>query len=91
MLCAKSLQSFLTLYDPMDYSPSSSSVHGILRQEYWNGFPCTPPEDLPDLGIEPRSPASSALADGFFSTSTTWDNIIAIFKWILYTFYRGKK
>ena len=23
----------------------------------WNGFPCTPPEDLPDLGIEPRSPA----------------------------------
>ena len=28
---AKSLQSSPTLCDPMDYSPSSSSVHGILQ------------------------------------------------------------
>ena len=25
-----------TLWDPMDYHPPGSSVHGILRQEYWN-------------------------------------------------------
>ena len=25
-------------------------------QEYWSGLPCPPPEDLPDPGIEPRSP-----------------------------------
>ena len=25
------------------------------RQEYWSGFPCPPPGDLPDTGIEPRS------------------------------------
>ena len=25
------------------------------RQEYWSGLPCPPPEDLPNLGIEPRS------------------------------------
>ena len=26
------------------------------RQEYWSGLPCPPPGDLPDPGIEPRSP-----------------------------------
>ena len=26
-------------------------------QEYWSGLPCPPPGDLPDPGIEPRSPA----------------------------------
>ena len=28
----------------------------ILRQEYWNGLPCPPSGDLPDPGIEPKSP-----------------------------------
>ena len=27
------------------------------RQEHWSGLPCPPPGDLPDPGIEPRSPA----------------------------------
>ena len=36
MPCAKSLQSCLTFCDPMDCSLPGSSVHGILRQEYWN-------------------------------------------------------
>ena len=30
---------------------------GFFRQEYWSGLPCPPPGDLPDLGIEPESPA----------------------------------
>ena len=30
---------------------------GFSRQEYWNGLPCPPPGDLPNPGIEPRSPA----------------------------------
>ena len=38
----------------MDCSLPGSSVHGNPRQEYW--YPCPPPGDLPDLGIEPRSP-----------------------------------
>ena len=29
---------------------------GFSRQEYWSGFPCPPPGDLPDPEIEPRSP-----------------------------------
>ena len=29
---------------------------GFSRQEYWSGWPCPPPGDLPNPGIEPRSP-----------------------------------
>ena len=29
---------------------------GILRQEYWSGLSCSSPGDLPNPGIEPRSP-----------------------------------
>ena len=29
---------------------------GIPRQEYWSGLPFPSPGDLPDLGIEPKSP-----------------------------------
>ena len=46
---------------------------GFSRQEYWSGLPFPPPGDLPDLGIEPMSLISPALAGGFFTTSTTWD------------------
>ena len=30
---------------------------GFSRQEYWNVLPFPSPEDLPDPGIEPGSPA----------------------------------
>ena len=30
------------------------------RQEYWSGLPFSSPGDLPDLGIEPGSPALQA-------------------------------
>ena len=39
------------------------------RQEYWSGLPDPPPGDLPDPGIEPKSPAPPALAGGFLSLS----------------------
>ena len=29
---------------------------GVSRQESWRGLPCPPLGDLPDPGIEPRSP-----------------------------------
>ena len=57
---------------------------GLLRQEYWSGwhflrqgiFPTQgqewlafpTPKDLPDSGIEPRSPASPPLAGKLFTT-----------------------
>ena len=71
-VCAKSLQSRLTLYSPMDCSPPGSSAHGISRQECWSGLPCLL-GDLPDPKIEPESLMSLALADRFFTTRATGD------------------
>ena len=56
-LRAKSLQSCLTLCKPMDCSPPGSSAHGFSRKEYWSELPCPLPGHLPDLGMEPTSPA----------------------------------
>ena len=53
-------QSCLTLCDPVDCSLPSSSIHGILQQEYWSGLPFPPPGDHPDPGIEPGSPVLEA-------------------------------
>ena len=42
--------------------PMDSSLHqdppsmGFSRQEYWSGLPFPSPGNLPDPGIEPRSP-----------------------------------
>ena len=33
---------------------------GFSRQEYWSGLPCPSPGDLPNPGIELRSPALQA-------------------------------
>ena len=57
----------LTLCDPMDSSPPGSSAPS--KQEYWNWLPCPPPGDLLNLGIEPATLESPALAGGFFTTS----------------------
>ena len=40
---AKSLQSCLTLCDPIDGSPPGSSIPGIPRQEHWSGLPFPSP------------------------------------------------
>ena len=47
----------MTLFDPMDCSPSGSSVHGNSPDKRWSGLPCPPPGDLPNPGIEPRCSA----------------------------------
>ena len=70
---AKSLQLCPTLCSPMDCSPQAPLSMGFSRQEYWSGLPCPLPGELPDSGIEPTFPMSSALADGFFTTSATWE------------------
>ena len=38
---------------------------GFPGQEYWSGLPFPSPGDLPNPGIEPKSPA---LAGSFFTT-----------------------
>jgi len=44
----------------------------FLRQEYWSELPFPFLGDLPNPGIEPASPDSSALAGGFFTTVPPW-------------------
>ena len=57
-----SLQSCLTLGDPMDCSPPGSSAHVIFQAGILDGLPCPPPETLPKPGTEPTSPVSPVLA-----------------------------
>ena len=38
-------------------TPWTPPSMGFSRQEYWSGLPSPSPGDLPDPGIEPRSPA----------------------------------
>ena len=45
----------------MDCSCQTPLSMGFPRQEYWSGLPFPSPGNLPDLGIEPASPGSSAL------------------------------
>ena len=54
-------QSCPTLRDPMDRSPLQVPLSmRFSRQEYWSGLPFPSPEDLPDPGIKPGSPALQA-------------------------------
>ena len=71
VLCAKSLggvQLFTTPWAVTHQAPLSME---FPRQEYWSGFSCPPPGDLPDPGIKPESLMSPALAGGFFTINTT--------------------
>ena len=43
---------------------------GFSREEYWNGFPCPPPGDLPNPRIQSASLGSPALGGEFFTAST---------------------
>ena len=57
---------------------------GFSRQEYWSGLPCSPPGDLPNPGIEPRSPALKA-----YSLPLSHKGIPRILEWVTYSFSRG--
>ena len=72
----KSLQSCLTLRNPMHLSPQGSSVHGFLQARIleWVAIPFS--KNLPNLGIKPlsvRSPALAGFFFFFFTTSATWE------------------
>ena len=51
----------------MDCSLPGSSVHGILQARILEWVAFSPPEDLPDPGIEPLFLTSPALAGEFFT------------------------
>ena len=65
-LCAHVL-GHVQLCNHLDCSSPSSSVQGILQQEYWSGLPFPTPRDLPNPGIEATSLLFPALAGEFFT------------------------
>ena len=53
------LKSCPALCDLMDCSPAGASVHGVFQaHEYWSRLSFPSPGDLPNRGMELRSPAS---------------------------------
>ena len=49
------VQLFVTPWTVACQAPLSM---GFSRQKYWSGLPFPSPGDLPDSGIEPKSPVS---------------------------------
>ena len=66
-------QSCLILCNPMDSSPSGSSVQGLFQERIleWVSIPI--PRDLPDPGIKTVSPA---LGGKFFTTTPPGEPIL---------------
>ena len=76
----------LTRCYPRDCSPPGRLLcpWRFSQQEYWSGLPCSPPGDLPNPGIKPRSPtmqADSLLLEPPGKSKNT--------EWVAYPFSRG--
>ena len=56
----KSLSRVRLFATPWTAAYQAPLSRGFSRQEYWSGLPFPSPEDLPNPGIEPRSPALEA-------------------------------
>ena len=56
----KVTQSCPTLCDPWTVAHQVPPSMGFSRQEYWSGLPFPSPGDLPNPGIEPKSPTLQA-------------------------------
>ena len=69
----KSLSSVQLCATPWTVALQAPLSMGFSRQEYWSGWPCPPPEDLPDPGMEPVSLMSPSLAERFFTTRAIWE------------------
>ena len=73
------VQLFVTPWIVAHQAPLSM---GFSRPEYWSGLPFPSPGDLPNPGIEPRSPASAhthtgdpLLSGPIFSAFPSWTRI----------------
>ena len=76
------------LYDPMDYCPLGSSVHGILQARIPEQVAMASSKgssQSKDWAMSLRSPA---LAGRFFTTNTTWE--APFFDWFLHKCYHIK-
>ena len=77
-VCVISCSVVPTLCNPMDCnSPGSSSIE-FSRQENWSGLLFPSPGDLPNPGIEPRSPTLQTVSFEPFEPSGKPYNILSI-------------
>ena len=61
LLCCVHLLSCVQLFaTPWTVARQAPLSMRFSRQEYWSGLPFPSPGDVPDPGIEPRSPALQA-------------------------------
>ena len=81
------IQLFLTLWTVAHQALLSMR---FSRQEYWSGLSCPPSGDIPNPGMEPVSLTSPALADGFLTTSTTWEALSYVYIFIYYFKHSSK-
>ena len=56
----KSLSRVLLFSTPWTVADQAPPSMGFSSQEYWSGLPFPSPGDLPDPGIEPKSPVLQA-------------------------------
>ena len=70
--CFSQVQLFATLWTIIHQAPLSME---LVKQEYWSGLICPPPEDLPHPGIKPASLTSPPLhwQMGSLPLSATWE------------------
>ena len=69
-------QSSPSLATPSTVAQRAPRSMGFPRQDYWSGIPFPSPGDLPDLGIQPGSPALQADS---LSTETAYCLIFHIY------------
>ena len=66
----------------------SLQVHGILQPEHWSGQPSPSPGDLPNPGIEPRSPTlqvDSLPAEPPGKPENTGVGSLSLLQWVFLT------
>ena len=75
-LKVKSLSRDRLFVTPWTVAYQAPPSMGFSRQECWSGLPFPSPGDLPDPGIEPRSPAlqADALKDINVHSSTIYNS-----------------
>ena len=61
-VCVLICFSHVRLCNPVDLASQAPLSMGFSRQEYWHGLPFPSPGDVPNPGIEPRSPVLQAVS-----------------------------
>ena len=84
---AQSLSGVRLFATPWTVAHQAPLSMGFPRPESWSGWPCPPPGDLPDSGIEPVSLMSPSLSGGIFTTSATWEAQHKLLSGYYYAYY----